>query len=232
MPAPSGGNLSLTAISRLAKAAAALAVAAAVSVAPGAAGAATPTSPGGPSAEAITSSVMYSPNPQAAFKALSDVNRATFLAAFAKQTSVTVIDEGGACVPTAAERATMQTGPAPAQITALATATSGCWYRYWYKSWYDVGIHDGDSWMQLNWCSSNSSITSWSQSNVGCAGHYGATCKVGGRADLNVGWEVRSTRYYQANFFGFNNTFCMQIRGGATGLYSENSSASSGCPLN
>ena len=210
--------------SRLAKTAAVLAVAAAVAVAPAAAAA---TSPGSSAAE-VTASVMYSSDPHAAFVALNKADRATFLAAFANQTSVTVIDRGGPYVPSTAERAKMQSGPAPAAITP---AVSGCWYRYWYKSWYDIGIHDGDSWMQLNWCSSSSRITSWSQSNVGCAGHFGATCKVGGRADLNVGWEVRSTRYYQANFFGFNNTFCMQIRGGATGLYSENSSASSGCPL-
>ncbi|WP_427889128.1 hypothetical protein ACQHIV_37785 [Kribbella sp. GL6] len=219
--------MSVTAISRLVKAVAIVVVAVAAAVAPAAAA---PTS-GGSSPAEITAAVMHSPDPHAAFHALSAADRATFLTAFANQTSVTVIDRGGPYVPTAAERADMQTGPVPARIKADLTAVSGCWYRYWYKSWYDLGIHDGDSWMQLNWCSSNSRITSWSQSNVGCGGHYGATCKVGGRADLNVGWEVRSTRYYQADFFGFNNTFCMQIRGGATGLYSENSSAKGGCPL-
>ena len=122
---------------------------------------------------------------------------------------------------------------APATFNAVtATASTGCWYHYWYKQWSDLGIHDGDSWLQLNWCESGGHITSWSQSNYGCDGHYGASCATEGRADLSVGWEVRSTRYYKADFFGFTNSFCMQIRGGATGLYSQNSSSSGGCSLN
>jgi hypothetical protein len=73
-----------------------------------------------------------------------------------------------------------------------------------------LAIHEGGN-------ASGGGITSWSQTNYGCAGHHGASCSVQGRADLNVGWEVRSSRYYKAEFFGFSNTFCMQIRGGATG---------------
>lgn len=225
------GAFALRTISRLTSAAVAMAVAAVISAVPSASHAADPASPSA-SAEAITASVMNSSNPHAAFTALSAADRATFLAAFAHQRSVTVVNKGGAYTPTSAERAAMTTSAAPAALTALAARqASGCWYRYWFKSWYDMWIHDGDSWLQLNWCGSGGSITSWSQSNYGCAGHHGASCSVQGRADLNVGWEVRSTRYYKANFFGFSNTICMQIRGGATGLYSENSSASDGCPL-
>jgi hypothetical protein len=196
-------------------------------------GLAVPASASVASPAAITASVLNSSDPQAAFLALSAGDRATFLHAFAHQTAVTVVSRGGSYRPTAAERAAMTTSAAPATLSNLATsAASGCWYRYWYRTWSDLGIHDGDSWLQLNWCGSHGSITSWSQSNYGCDGHAGASCSVQGRADLNVGWEVRSTRYYKADFFGYTNSFCMQIRGGATGLYSENSSASGGCPLN
>jgi len=85
--------------------------------------------------------------------------------------------------------------------------------------------------MQLNWCGSGGRITSWSQSNVGCAGYHGASCAVSSKAERNVVWEIRSSRYYNANFFGFSNTICMQIRGGATGLYSTRSSNHSTCSL-
>jgi hypothetical protein len=195
-------------------------------------GFAVPASASAVSPASITASVMYSSDPRAAFLALSAPDRAMFLDAFEHQNSVTVVSRGGSYTPTANERATMTTTATPAALAATAkTVSSGCWYHYWYKSWSDLGIHDGDSWLQLNWCASGGRITSWSQTNYGCAGHHGASCSVQGRADLNVGWEVRSSRYYKADFFGFSNTFCMQIRGGATGLYSQNSSASSGCPL-
>jgi len=54
---------------------------------------------------------------------------------------------------------------------------------------------------------------------------------VSSKAERNVVWEIRSSRYYNANFFGFSNTICMQIRGGATGLYSTRSSNHSTCSL-
>ena len=127
----------------------------------------------------------------------------------------------------------MSTSVAPTQVGGLAAtaAVSGCWYHYFEKAWYDLGIHDGTSWMQLNWCGSKGRITSWSQSNVGCAGYHGASCSVSSKAERNASWEIRSSRYYNANFFGFSNTICMQIRGGATGLYSTRSSNHSTCSL-
>jgi hypothetical protein len=94
----------MRAISRLVIATAAFVAAAAFSVTSHTAGAATPSSSRGPSDKAITASVMYSANPHVAFEALSDANRAAFLAAFSHQTSLTVIDEGGTYLPTAAER--------------------------------------------------------------------------------------------------------------------------------
>lgn len=181
----------------------------------------------------IAATVFHSADPAATLRSLSSADRATFAAGLTHQTSRLVVSRGGAWTPTAAEAAAMSRSAAPATIRALAApmTTTGCWYHYYYRSWSDLGIHDGDSWMQLNWCGSSGRVTSWSQSNVGCAGHSGASCSVGGTASLNVGWEIRTTRYYNADFFGFKNTFCMQIRGGATGLYSQSSSASSGCPL-
>lgn len=185
------------------------------------------------SARAVTYRVFRSDNPQAAFAALDADQRAAFINAFRHQSEVTIAERSGRWTPTAAERAAMTRAPASSEApTSLAAPlVSGCWYHYWFKSWSDLGIHDGDSWMQLNWCATGGRVTSWSQSNVGCAGHSGAGCSVSYRADLNVGWEVRSSRYFNAKFLWFSNTFCMQIRGGATGLYSQNSSANSGCPL-
>jgi hypothetical protein len=188
------------------------------------------------SAREITASVMNSSDPQTALRALSTTDRAAFVYAFRHQTSTTVVDRGGRYTPTKAQRAAMHQTAAPSSVKALAgtsavAAASGCWYHYYQKSWSDLGIHDGDSWMQLNWCGSGGKITSWRQSNVGCAGHHGASCSVGSKAERNVGWEIRSTRYFNANFFGFSNTFCQQIRGGATGLYSTRSSNSGVCSL-
>ena len=185
------------------------------------------------SARQITARVFSSDDPQATFAALNADDQAAFLNGFHHQSELTVVDRGGSWTPTTAERAAMTKVGASATVpVSVAMASpSGCWYHYWFKSWSDLGIHDGDSWMQLNWCGVGGRITSWSQTNVGCAGHNGAGCSVSYRADLNVGWETRSSRYFNAKFLWFSNTFCMQIRGGATGLYSQNSSANGGCPL-
>lgn len=202
------------------------------------AGFADPASAGTRSPAEITSSVFGSADPQAAYRHLAPTERAAFEYGLAHQTPEVLATSGGRYVPTAAERSAMTRVPAvDAQAVAsalkvdVAATASGCWYRYYYKGWKDFAIEDGETWMQLNWCGSGGRITSYSQSNYGCAGHYGFTCSTGGSASLNVGWEIRSTRYFKANFFGYNNTLCMQVRGGATGLYSQKSSNSGGCPL-
>lgn len=188
-------------------------------------------------AKEIAHQLATSTNPQAAFKRLSETEQATLRDGMSSPKPVTVIDRKGRYSPAAAEKAMREAKrvhqtQAPAKARAMTNpSASGCWYNYWYVEWQDLGLNTGDSWMQLNWCAQNGQITNWWQSNVGCAGHYGASCRTKGASHHNVGWEVRSTRYYEGDFFGYNNTFCMQIRGGATGLYSHLRSSDAQCPL-
>jgi hypothetical protein len=186
---------------------------------------------------AVTAAVFGSSNPQAAFQSLNVADQKVFTAAFSNQTSVLAVSRGGAYTPTAVERAAMITGDAPAGLStpggvSKAAVASGCWYRYWQNNYYDLGIHDGSSWMQLNWCGSGGRITSWSQSNYGCTGYDGASCSVGSSENQNVGWEDRSVRNFTAHLGWFSNGLCQEIRGGATGQYSEFTKSGSPCTLN
>lgn len=122
----------------------------------------------------------------------------------------------GATDPTAAQRAALAAAPA-------ATA-SGCWQQYKYVEWYDFGIHDGNTWMQLNWCASGGTVTSHTVTNVGGQGLGGVSyAGVIGTGATSVGWEVRSFREFKFTLGGAAANPCMQLRGGATGLYSYRS---------
>lgn len=193
----------------------AVAVLAAAVLAPAVANAVSPSQSAtdGRSAAVVAVEVLYAADQGSAFAALGPRDRATFLAALKDQTLVTVKSEFGPYTPTAAERAAMSTSAPPSEISGIAVpAASGCWYYYFYKEWYDLGfIHDGDSWMQLNWCGNGTSVTSWSQTNVGCAGHLGFSCVPGDKSELNVGWEVRSARYFNATWGPFHNSICQLI---------------------
>ncbi len=74
--------------------------------------------------------------------------------------------------------------------------------------------------MSLNWCASNGRIISSSISSVGGAAliisYDGNT-----RGKRDVGWEVRGLTTHTFSFYLGSVTKCMQIRGGATGLYSR-----------
>jgi hypothetical protein len=149
----------------------------------------------------VLQKVADAPNRSAAFRSLSASERALLRQALTHTTAVTVISQGGP--------------------TTSSASGDPCWYRYWYLKWYDLGINTGDSWMQLNWCSNGSSITSYSTTNYGGIGRNGNSYDgVASRGSLNVGWEVRSYVEFHFNFFMVNAYPCMQIRGGATGLYS------------
>jgi hypothetical protein len=161
----------------------------------------------------VVGTVLTASDPTAAYNALSPANQALFQASLNNLEGTTVTDTGG--VDTAA-------------------AASGCWYRYWYTVWSDLGYTEGATWMQLNWCGSGGHITSHS---LGV--HGGKTLGPGfsyegiaGTGGLNVGWEYRE--YVEFKFYvgigPIHMTLnpCMQIRGGATGLYSEQRS----CNLN
>ncbi len=109
---------------------------------------------------------------------------------------------------------------APKISGSVSAAASGCWYHYYYTGWTLWGIETAHSWMQLNWCGSSGKITSSSITNVGGSAtivSYDGNTK----SKRNVGWEVRGLTTHKYSFSLVSVTKCMQIRGGATGLYSR-----------
>ena len=154
---------------------------------------------------AVVAKVHGAANPQAAFDALSPSEQALYADSLTHLTATTIASGGGSLPATG------------------AAARGGCWYHYQFDSWSDLWIHDGDTWMQLNWCSNGSSITSYHISNTGGRGANGVTYKgVQGHGYLNAGWEVRAYVEFHFNFFGRLDAYpCMQIRGGRTGLFSQ-----------
>jgi hypothetical protein len=176
--------------------------------------------------KAIVHSVFASSNPEVAILALSAPERALFIDSFNHLTSDTFVTPN---LPVPSPDTSSGMG-APATLTLTSTAivpmaTSGCWYHYEFKSWYDLGIHTGDTWMQLNWCSNGSAITSYYASNLGGAGYSGVSYDgISGQYQNNLGWEVRYAVGYRFHIGIVSANPCMQIRGGATGLYSYQSS--------
>jgi hypothetical protein len=160
--------------------------------------------------------VLTAHNPAAAYNALPASDQALFRASLDKTVGVTTVTEGALTA-------------SPKAITApqATAAASKCWYRYWDTKWSDLGYTEGETWMQLNWCGSGGKITSHS---LGV--HGGKTLSVGftydgvaGTGGFNAGWEYRE--YVEFKFYvgigPIHQTLnpCMQIRGGATGKYSE-----------
>ncbi len=75
--------------------------------------------------------------------------------------------------------------------------------------------------MQLNWCGDGSSVTSYWVSNIGGNGSGGFSYNgYSGPYMLDVGWEVRAAVQYNFSIGPVPANPCMQIRGGASGLYS------------
>ena len=108
---------------------------------------------------------------------------------------------------------------------AAAAAAAGCWSHYYYTDWSLLGTRPAASWMQLNWCGSNGKITDSSFSNVG-GNSTGSSYDGNTRGKTNVGWEVRGVTTHTFSFYLVSVTKCMQVRGGATGLYSRSVSCS------
>lgn len=175
----------------------------------------------------VVHGVLLSADPEAALAELSTEELAIFVESLQNQDTVETVT-GGTYEPSARERALMHQGaPADAAMADEMTlaAASGCWYKYWFLSWYDLGVHTGDTWMQLNWCGSGGNISSWSVTNVGGRGDNGNSYNgVSSKGSRNVGWEIRAFRGFDFDYFGWHAYPCMQIRGGATGLYSTRKS--------
>lgn len=176
--------------------------------------------------KAVVQSVFASPNPEAAISALSGQERAFFIASFSNLTTDSVV---GSALPATSLGVSSGLGASTllgaAGNAIIPTAASGCWYQYVFTSWYDLGIHTGDTWMQLNWCSNGFSVTSYYSSNMGGAGFNGVSYDgIIGQYSNNLGWEVRYAVGYKFHIGPAVANPCMQIRGGATGLYSYRSS--------
>lgn len=158
----------------------------------------------------LAAGVASAASPAAAYKALTPAQHA-------------VMD--AAVMPVKVELA--RTGLQP---SAIRLAQSGCWdayARYNYKAAAGNTVYT--AWQGLTWCGSGGRITSYHVFDRGgetstpgwsYTGH-------GGSGSRNVGWEVR--QYTQEKFtfgigqYGFTQTRCLQVRGGATGLYSTRS---------
>lgn len=190
--------------------------------------------PRAPTTTALVQQMLAAPDPQQAYVALPSAERARVTAALKVAagtfTTTTVASRTGRL--TDAQARTLNLTPptsfalsaVPTGIAISAAASSGCWYHYAFQSWSEAWPfgHEGNTWMQLNWCSRGGSITSYSISNYGGQGDgiidYDG---VEGTGHLNVGWEVRGYVEFHFALADVENEYpCMQIRGGATGLYS------------
>ena len=181
----------------------------------------TPASAGTTSTEniaaerAVLAKVLDAPDGDAAYAALPATEKALLARAVTHQQATTLVSRGGKLSP---ERAAALGGAA----ASAAAAAGGCWWHYQYDSWSDLGYTEGFTWMQLNWCSNGSSITSWSRSKTGGQGQDFFVWKgIVGSWPQNVGWEIRDAVEFGFTLpGGVSFQPCMQIRGGRTGLYS------------
>lgn len=162
--------------------------------------------------------LLDAPNPAAAYQALSASDKALANEAVQHQQVTVVASETGR-MSTADVKAAVAAGElSPAAVSPNA---GGCWWKYADWGWSNLGVTEGYTWMQLNWCSNGPSITSWHVSNVGGQGQNGVSYEgYKGPYSLNAGWEIRAAIQYAFNFHFFTANPCLQIRGGHTGLYS------------
>ncbi|HET6152842.1 MAG TPA: hypothetical protein VFE15_07780 [Marmoricola sp.] len=106
---------------------------------------------------------------------------------------------------------------------------AGCWQKYVYHEWHDFGVHDGNSWMQLNWCNDlYGKITSSSVTNVGGQGLGGVGYEgVNASGSRVVSGQLRAFREYKFKLVSVTANPCLQIRGNVGG----SSATSTSCNL-
>ncbi|MFI9719635.1 hypothetical protein ACIHFE_08255 [Streptomyces sp. NPDC052396] len=171
---------------------------------------ATPAHTGPAHGLALAKQVFSSANPSRAYARLSAADKAAF---------------DGVEKPVSVNR-TVRTA-------AIRPMSGGCWDE-WVR--YDFRAAAGNTvytaWQGLNWCSNGSGITGYHVYDRG-----GETSTPGwsfqgdnGQGSRNVGWEVRQYTKEKFTFgigsYGYSANTCVQIRGGATGLYSSSASCS------
>lgn len=185
---------------------------------PATATAVTPSAASQDSGAQIFRNVMESPDPAETLAGLTAEQQASFAAAVANSTPVTTREASGPLSNSQAQAVGLQPLNLPGDP---AGGSSGCWYHYSYQEWSDFDIHDGDTWMQLNWCTDGQTITSSSITNVGGKStvsgedYNGATSK----GKLNVGYEERAYTEFDFSILWDHVYPCMQIRGDIDGYY-------------
>lgn len=178
---------------------------------------------------AVLVEVTHAANPEASYKSLDASDKALFSLALTHQTATPIVSESGRLSNAQAVKLGLKPDAALSTAASVSPMASGCWWHYQYDAWSNLDIAEGDTWYQLNWCANNGTITSYSPSDIGCAGENGSTCNgVNSKWGVDVGWEVRYVVQYNfSNVLYFVSAQpCEQIRGGATGLYYENESCS------
>jgi len=168
--------------------------------------------------------IVTADDPDAAMAELSAEQQSQALALIEDNLVATgVVAEAAALTPVEAAAVGLRVSQGRVTGPNAAVAGSGCWSHYYYQGWSLWNMKTAESWMQLNWCASNSRIASSSFSTVGGAAliirYDGNT-----RGKKDVGWEVRGLTTHTFSFHLGAVTKCMQIRGGATGLYSRSTS--------
>lgn len=179
----------------------------------------------------IAAKVLHAKSPQAAFKALSTADKIAY-----GQAEKPVQAFGGVEIKSVSPtQAKSQKAHALGEFTAanMRPDSGGCWNAYAHYGWKAAaGNTVYTAWQTLGWCSNGSNVTSYWIINRG-----GETSTPGwsyqgdnGQGAWNVGWEVR--QYTQEKFtfgigsYGYSTSPCVQVRGGATGLYSSQASCS------
>ena len=161
--------------------------------------------------------ILQSADPAAGFAALSPAQHKE--AARLIEDNLVVSEE----VSSIASLTGLEASAAGQQTSTASLATAAatqCWSHYYYATWTLWSLHVANSWMQLNWCGSGGRITSYSVTNVGGAA-TGLRYDGHSQATRNVDWEVRGLTTHTFSLWLPSVTKCMQIRGGATGLYSR-----------
>lgn len=165
---------------------------------------------------AVVGKMYAAGNSTAAYQALSDSEKTMFSDSLKHLTAKSYTSGTGTLGTNKSDLHPLNTKPG-----AVTTMDAGCWYVYLYQDWYDIGYYEGSTWMQLNWCSDGYNITSYYADNIGGAGANGFSYNgSNGPYFLDVGWEVRAAAQYNFTVGPVPANPCMQIRGGATGLYS------------
>lgn len=212
-----------TLITRAALTAAGLAGLLAALVAPTAALASAPASHHARSARAVTRSVFLAAHPRMAYRELSARDKRVFDHAFRHPHATTYAGPAVSSAHPAVRPTTRSQG------STGGGGGAGCWSRYYYKKWSDFGFHEGDTWMQLNWC--NDTLGHFSKTSVSNAGGegfggvvYDGEISSGSRTTSG---SYRAYREFKFSFGKLTEEPCIQVRGYTGG----SSSTSTSCNL-